>query len=219
MQEPDSTDHILSVVPELREADQDDLAEFRGNEEFNYLNKSAPGLSLWDRFWRGVQSIINYLFSNTNPTTLDLIVRFIVYGIVAFIIGFAIYRLLLLRFIGVTKAAEENDGLKPEITEENIHELDFESLIAEALENGNYRLAIRLRYLQSLKFLSDRQIIDWEPYKTNHEYSDEISTRDMRTAFDQISYYFDYAWYGEFSVERRHFDRVGEIFDQLKRSA
>ncbi len=204
-----------AVVPEFRYPDDDRINEFKQDEDFNYLNQAAPGQSLWDRFWAFINRLFSYLFVGTSSGYLNLFIRLFIYGIALFAIGYSLYKLLYLRFVKTTTAAEE-EGLGLQITEENIHALNFDDLLQEALENHNWRLAIRIRYLQTLKFLSDSEFIAWEPYKTNHEYSYEIEQIGLRQQFERISYYFDYAWYGEFDVNKEHYDRVGDILNEMK---
>jgi hypothetical protein len=50
---------------------------------------------------------------------------------------------------------------------ENIHEIDYDQDIKEAIAAGNYSLAVRLLYLQTLKTLSDNALIKWNINKTN----------------------------------------------------
>jgi hypothetical protein len=99
---------------------------------------------------------------------------------------------------------------------ENIHEMDFDALIKEAVANGDYRNAVRLVFLQSLKLLSDKQHINWQAGKTNHDYLNEVQTPDVKKGLGQLSYYFDYAWYGGFAISEIQFARVKTIFDSWR---
>ena len=56
--------------------------------------------------------------------------------------------------------------LEYEVTEDTIYGVDFEREIARAMERKDYREAMRFTYLQTLKMLSDHQLIDWQPFKT-----------------------------------------------------
>jgi hypothetical protein len=56
----------------------------------------------------------------------------------------------------------------------------------------------------------------WEQGKTNHEYVNELRVPELKEPFSQLSYYFDYAWYGNFDVNRDLFERVNNIFNHLK---
>ena len=53
-------------------------------------------------------------------------------------------------------------------------------------------------FLYSLKLLSDKHHLDWRPGKTNHDYLDELGDGELKTGFNELSFYFDYAWYGDF---------------------
>lgn len=59
-------------------------------------------------------------------------------------------------------------------------------MIEEAIANRNYRFALRLNYLRSLKILSDKEIINWKIDKTNHEFIGEIKHSNLKSTF-QIS--------------------------------
>ena len=69
--------------------------------------------------------------------------------------------------------------------------------IAEAEDAGNYRLATRLGYLEVLKHLTDRGLIQWQPDKTNHAYLAELAAGPLREAFRGATRQFEYVWYGE----------------------
>ncbi len=209
---PDSL--IYSRTPDTRQFNDAELDEFRTDSDFDYLQQ-APGKSLWDRFMNYLNNLWNYLFPDGDESWMEFIFRAIIYIIVTATVVYIAYKLVMMRFSRVVKK-QDDSSLQVEISEENIHHLDFDGLVREALENKNYRLAIRLRYLQTLKLLADNKVIAWEPYKTNHEYSYEIQKRETRLAFDRISYYFDYAWYGDFTVDKVHYEKVGELFNQMQ---
>ena len=52
------------------------------------------------------------------------------------------------------------------VGEDTIYGVDFPGGITDALSRQDYREAVRLLYLQTLKQLSDAERIDWQPYKT-----------------------------------------------------
>ena len=60
-----------------------------------------------------------------------------------------------------------------EVGEDTIYGVDFSGGIADALSRSDYREAVRLLYLQTLKRLSDEKRIDWQPYKTPTQYINE----------------------------------------------
>ena len=115
-------------------------------------------------------------------------------------------------FYGVSKTS----AVKYAVLEENIHEMDFDKLVQEALSKKEFRLAIRLTFLHGLKLLSDRQHIYWEPGKTNHDYLDELKAPELKSDFAKLNYYFEWAWYGNFKVSQDTFNHVKDLFNHWK---
>ena len=91
---------------------------------------------------------------------------------------------------------------------EDVNEMNFETLIESALKNKNYRLVIRFLYLRNLKTLSDNRLIKWNINKTNLSYQYEITNVQMRKEFIDITFIFDYVWYGEFAVDEDQYTVV-----------
>ena len=92
-----------------------------------------------------------------------------------------------------------------DIYTENVHNMDFDSLIANALKNKDYRLVIRFLYLKNLKLLTDKEFIEWKPNKTNYSYQYEIENQTVRSQFMEMTLIFDYIWYGEFIPDEANF--------------
>jgi hypothetical protein len=107
-------------------------------------------------------------------------------------------------------------SVRGNIFEENIHEIDFDSEIQKTLDQKDYRRGVRLVFLYALKLLSDKQHITWEQGKTNHDYVAELKEETLQRGLHELSYYFDYAWYGNFVVSRELFDKVNFVFVNWK---
>jgi hypothetical protein len=102
--------------------------------------------------------------------------------------------------------------------EKNIHSINFEQLIKEALRNNNKRLVIRYYYLWLLKKLSDKEIIAWDIEKTNTDYLYEIQNQQRKEEFNYLSYLYDNIWYGEFEIEQNDFEKSKFVFDKVIQS-
>ena len=89
--------------------------------------------------------------------------------------------------------------------DEDIHEINLDALLQQAIENKDFRLAIRYYYLSILKGLTNKEIIDYHKDKTNSEYLFEIENKELRTNFSYLSYVYTYVWYGEFPVDENSF--------------
>ena len=139
-------------------------------------------------------------------------------GIVAFVLivaGLAVVIFLLMRAT-VRRAFQRKPVGDNEIDytslEENIHELNFDSLIETAVGKGQYRLAIRLHYLKALKVLSDRNVIHWMPEKTNRDYLRELGNSPIKKGFSAITYIFEHIWYGEFPISKEQYHSASHDF-------
>ena len=89
--------------------------------------------------------------------------------------------------------ASHKNALSYTVEEDTIYGVDFPGGIAEALSRQNYREAVRLLYLQTLKQLSDAERIDWQLYKTPTQYINEVRL----PAFRQLTNHFLRVRYGD----------------------
>ncbi|GAA3613750.1 hypothetical protein Q4Q39_03325 [Flavivirga amylovorans] len=99
-----------------------------------------------------------------------------------------------------------------EITAENIEHADIHTLIKNAENDNNYRLAIRYYYLLVLKTLSLKNHIKFEDDKTNSEYLNEISEKPFNEKFAYILYLYNYIWYGKFTLNIEQYNKAKNNF-------
>ena len=105
---------------------------------------------------------------------------------------------------------KEDDPLDYDVQEDTIYGVDFEAGISEALSQKDYRQAVRLLYLQTLKQLSDAGHIDWQPSKTPSQYVREYGQK----AFAELSQHFIRVRYGNFEATEELFQEMKELQQQ-----
>jgi hypothetical protein len=125
------------------------------------------------------------------------------------VILFFVFKVTKMNRLALFKG-ESKSGSSYNITSEDIHSIPFDEAINEALNSGNYRLAIRLLYLQNLKLLADKNLIAWQPNKTNTDYCSEITHESSKQVFRHVTNIFEYAWYGSHTVTRNDFTDMKE---------
>ena len=136
------------------------------------------------------------------------------------LIAIAIYIIIRL-FVGhkatsfFTKKSKELAPLSFE--EEHIEKINLDDLISNALQQSDYRLAIRYMYLKILKDLSVKNLIDWHFEKTNIDYYNELSSPTLQQNFKTVSYLYEHIWYGEFNVDSTSFNSAKKEFDNLQK--
>lgn len=188
-----------------------DLAK---DPELQYGRTDAPGRSFWSLFWDWVW---NKLFRNvfSSPESGS----FFYYLFVGLGVVFLIYLLLKVTDIDVVQVLQgQSKVVTIPYTEslENIHEIDFESEMEEAIRVRNYRLAVRLLYLSCLKNLNDQHVISWQMEKTNSAYINEIPEGNRKQSFRLLTRQFEYVWYGDFPIDLDSFQNIQSIFQQFK---
>ena len=94
------------------------------------------------------------------------------------------------------------------VEEETIYGIDFEKEISTAMLRNEYREAVRLLYLHTLKQLSDAEKIDWQPYKTPTEYTYELKENALRTPFRELTNRFLRVRYGNFEATEALFHEM-----------
>lgn len=166
------------------------IAEWRTKPEFDYtVEFKGSSFSLWEWFTDRFNQIMQNLFGDISLGYTGEIIWYVLgFGAIVAIIVYTLYRHPeLLRWR--SKKNAENDGYIVE--EDNIYGIDFPSTIDQALKVGNYREAVRLVYLQTLRHLSDAGKIDWQPAKTPSQYLNEYTGRPfhhLTTTFVRIRY-------------------------------
>jgi hypothetical protein len=197
----------------VRTASKDVIDKLKEDSALDYNTDSPAVWSVWDRFTRWLGDLINSLFFWSDTTDWGQVFTFI---FVAIVLSFVILKLLKVDALKMFYGATQTNASKYVVLEENIHEMDFDKLIQEALRKKEFRLAIRLTFLQSLKILADHQHIYWEPGKTNHDYLNELKVTSLKSGFAQLNYYFEYAWYGNFTISQETFNQVKDIYTKWK---
>lgn len=113
------------------------------------------------------------------------------------------------------KAAVFKESLPDDELPEDIFSIPYKDAILKAVQNNNYRLAIRLQYLQLLKTLSDRNIIKYRPDKTNFDYLMQLRTTDHYNDFFTATRNYEYSWYGLFDITEEMYQKIEPTFSKF----
>lgn len=138
---------------------------------------------------------------------------------IPYIIAALVLFLLFKFFSKVNASSIVSQALnKPTLTytdeEDLIKNKDLGKLIQQAIEQNNYRLAIRYYYLQLLQKLQEKELISWEPQKTNNDYHKEITRQELKQNFGKLTHLYDFVWYGNFEINEVEFEKAASEFQQ-----
>lgn len=101
--------------------------------------------------------------------------------------------------------------------EENLVEHDVANYLEQAINNKQYRIAIRLHYLLIIKELSTKKFIKWKREKTNRNYLYETEQYSFSNNFKKSTSIFEKVWYGEREVLEQDFSVIHSQFNELNK--
>ena len=185
-------------------------------EEFNYDIKTGEPQNLIGRFLQWFfQTLRDNFGINISPEAMKVLEYFIY-----FLMGGLVIYLLVRFFIRENLSSIFSKGpsgtIDLNLSEEHIETIDLNVLLQDALKQKDYRLAVRYQYLKVLKILSQKDIIEWHYEKTNWDYQNEIKLSSVQTIFKEVSYLYDYIWYGEQYINERGYKAAEARFIALE---
>ena len=130
--------------------------------------------------------------------------------------GYLVYRLFLSNSSFLSRNRKNIASDIAVVEEENASDPD--SLLRNAIRNGNYRLAVRYLYLQALQRLSEKKFIEINSNKTNYEYVTEVRRHKFANEFASLTLQYEYVWYGEYPVDERLFEQIQGSFTQFNKN-
>lgn len=157
----------------------------------------------------------------SSPSRIESLLKskslqYALWGLAAAFVLFVIYKLVFAE--GGFRRASNSVGNVQLLDEENpvpAPGRNFDTLIAKAKGENNFRLAVRYLYLQLLQKLSAAGAISFAVDKTNAEYVRELSDKPFKSDIQELTRYYDYVWYGEFEMNADQYERIESRFKSL----
>lgn len=184
------------------------IEDFKKDNAFKY-SKLESGIDIWAIIWYWLLKILRAIFSNEGAAPY---IRYFVFAILLGLVLVRIFRGDLFGIFSMNKSMNNMNGF--EYFEENIHQIDLDKKIAEEINAGNFRNAIRYYYLKLLKSLDNKEIIQWEAGKTNRDYQKELKNHTVLNDFINLSGIFEFTWYGNFDINKSNFKNWQENFNR-----
>ncbi len=193
----------------------DNLNDIYTGEDFIY-ERSVKSSGWWTRFKQWLSDFFRDLFNMKNQGQASKVTdtALKIAGVIIFLLVIYFIFKAVMNDEGSWVFGKSSDKNIIPVTdiENNIHITNFKSLIEEAEKNNNYRLAIRYYYLWLLKSLTENEIIEYDVEKTNSDYKNEITSKNIKEEFSYTSYLYNYIWYGEFNVDETQFNKAKHAF-------
>lgn len=204
---PDESYHFRKTEAagkvETRAIADSDLNKVKSDDDYWYVNQAPP------KEKKSPQQN-NPVRSKSWINTLSWIL--VIAGFSALLIWFLATSNIRL-FSKTSKPTDDHTG--EEVTE-NIFDMNFEKEIQKAIADKNYRFAVRLLYLRTLKDLSDKNLINYTHEKTNADYLFQLAGTSYYKNFFRLTRDFDYTWYGQFELSLEKFSIIQNDFLTFK---
>ncbi|MCQ9640475.1 DUF4129 domain-containing protein [Chryseobacterium sp. WG14] len=193
-------------------------ARYKG-KEYDY-SVTKPRESFWQKLMRKIGQLLQSIFGETalskSAELTTVLIRLFAIILVGFLLYFIIRYMLGKDGSFIFGRKNKKINIKVEELHENIHEINFPESIAKFEHEGDYRSAVRYQFLFILKKLSDKKLIDWNPEKTNKDYTMELKAPHLKNEFSNLAYIFDYVWYGEFNIEEQSYRKFKNQYQVFK---
>ncbi len=188
------------------------LERYRKDSRFFYVNTKENQPDFYDSYGKFILTLLKKIFGNRAAffvfSHLDIIIL-----VIALIIIYLYFRKTHFNTLNFKNKNIDTSILA--LQDKDIHEINFDKLIAKALKDKDYKLAIRYQYLNMLKRLNEAELIHWQAYKTNFDYYLEIKPRELKEHFRELSILFEYVWYGKSSIQQEDYNEIEQEYKDL----
>ncbi|HWY37885.1 MAG TPA: hypothetical protein VNY73_04960, partial [Bacteroidia bacterium] len=182
------------TVSSVKKASSQKEKEVFSDKDFAY-HEDAKESKNWLRAF--IDWLMENLFGKMSVESSARAWQIIKWTFIGLFIAGVIFIILRSKFRGLFRGdSKKLSGASFTDLPEDIESVNIDKLIEEALQNGNYRLAVRWCFLKALQSLNENKLITWRPSKTNIDYGHELQNVNLRQNFDKLSYVFEHVWYG-----------------------
>ncbi|MCC4230580.1 DUF4129 domain-containing protein [Zunongwangia profunda] len=195
------------------------IEEYKQDKDFNYLEEKQQK-TWWQEFKEWInqkyQQFLHWLFGDYDAGSIfGFIIKLVPYILLIGVICLIIW--LFTRMNPGKDILQQPQTAKVHLDDEEeiIQNADIPSLINTAIENGQYRMAVRYYYLQALKELDLKNFIEFEAQKTNNDYISEITNEQLNRLFRKGTRVYNFIWYGDFQVSKEDFLLAEKGFSEL----
>ncbi len=225
LQEQDTTSRIQEIKYDNRsnlspvEFEKDKIERYKADEEFDYINATEKD-NWWTRFKKWVSAryndFINWLFGDYEANSiLSFFISILPFLLLLTLLGLIAWLFSRLNPGGKILETPKSSEVYISEEEELVKNEDLSKLMKEAVQNGEFRLAVRYYYLNELRKLDELHLIEYAFQKTNKDYQDEIKDEKIRKHFTEISKVYEFIWYGSFQVSETDFLLAEKGFSRM----
>jgi Domain of unknown function (DUF4129) len=188
---------------------------YKKDPDFDYMSTHLSGESLYSRFMRWLARIFYSVGENRFWSAFLKILLYLGCGT---LVIFAIIKIAGLSENAIRSTSGSDEGVDYSVTHDDIYAINFNEAIQKAIADKQYRFAVRLLYLKSLRGLADKELINWKINKTNYQYLSELESAAAHQPFKSLTRAYEYIWYGELPINESQFNELHKQFIHFSNS-
>ena len=182
------------------------LARWQSDPVYNYNRELiAPEINLFEWINKQFGEFLREIFGSRFADEYSELILVCIAVVILLLVSWFVYKKRPELFMRSGKRT-----LPYTVEEDTIYGVDFPEGINEALSQRNYREAVRLLYLQTLKQLSDAGRIEWQP-PTQYLYEVRLP------AFRQLTNHFLQVRYGNFEATEELFRTMRALQEEIEK--
>lgn len=201
-----------SSTTEYRSFDKAKLDELSASEDFVYFKEKSETYSLWEQIMYWIAEMLSILFFTEGNSTG---IRYFIYGLAAITFCYVLMRLMGIETSQLLYRAGKKSKIDTKVLVEDLEGIDFSQAIQDAVQQQDYKAAVRFLYLFMLKKMDEKSIIEWKENKTNHELELELNEPSLKKDFERATYLFERIYYGAFQVKPQQFEKAKATFGDI----
>jgi Domain of unknown function (DUF4129) len=192
-----TSDSTLQSVVTVSQPIHGYLDSLAGTTPFLYANRRVQR-TWWDDFMEWW----NELFISKGSVYIDDALLWISIAIVVAVVYVIATKMGIIQPLFRRDAAvrRTSDTDEPQA----VPDLDY--LARQCESEGNYRLALRYRFLIVLTLLHNAGVIHWKRHGTNSEYVQQLSGSSVHVAFLNAVHTYEQGWYGMHGVSKAQYE-------------
>lgn len=188
-----------------------DWQELAGSQEYVYQKEQVRVSKADDASWLAqlIASFFEFLFSPVGKTLLWTLLAVIIIWI-----GWRVTRnkgtYIFARGAGKIKLSpqkEQADDFVP---------ISWESVIAQAEANEDYRLALRYAFRHVVHKMREKQVLELSDTRSNSQYLNALRSSVFFDDFRSLLRHYEYVWYGHYELSAASYKSVKQIYLDIR---
>jgi hypothetical protein len=187
------------------------VQEWKKAPDFAYANDP--------RYWKRMQPESDSTSSWFSRLSSSTGFRYGVYILLGALLLYAIGRIVNENQLGIFFRGAKRSGTGDAGNiDEPVEEEDIDRRLQQAIENRDYRQAVRYSYLRTLRRLDARGLIHYHGRATDQEYLRQLSGTAQELPFRFLTNAYEKVWYGEFGLGEETFRRLIGYFSEFDKT-